>query len=59
VDWRLRCLRAAGFHPVSADRLARDMTFDLHSLLELVDGGCPPHLAVRIVAPLDWDSSAA
>jgi hypothetical protein len=28
---------------------------DLHQLLELVDRGCPPELAVRILAPLDQD----
>lgn len=35
-----------------ADWLAADSRFDLHALLELVDRGCPPMLAVRIVAPL-------
>ena len=25
---------------------------DLHALLELVDRGCPPRLAVRILAPI-------
>jgi hypothetical protein len=36
-----------------ADRLARDLSFDLHALLELVDRGCPPDLAIRILEPLD------
>ena len=53
ADWRSRCLRGAGFDPASAERIALDSSFDLHALLELVDRGCPPHLAVRIVAPLD------
>jgi hypothetical protein len=26
---------------------------DLHALLELVDRGCPPALAARILAPLE------
>ena len=26
---------------------------DIHALLELIDLGCPPELATRIVAPLD------
>jgi hypothetical protein len=26
---------------------------DLHELLELVDAGCPPELAARILSPLD------
>jgi hypothetical protein len=58
TDWRLRCLRAAGLDRSAAQRLARDTTFDLHALLELIDRGCPPELAVRIVAPLDWEEGA-
>jgi hypothetical protein len=53
VEWRARYLREAGFERALAHRLARDPTFDLHALLELVDRGCPPELAVRIAAPLD------
>ena len=51
VDWRADCLRKAGFERESAEALARDTGFDLHALLELVDRGCPPELAVRILAP--------
>jgi hypothetical protein len=58
VDWRARCLREAGFDAGSAERLAQDTAFDLHALLELVDGGCPPELAARIVAPLDEERPA-
>jgi hypothetical protein len=32
--------------------------YDLHALIELVERGCPPALAVRILGPLD-DRSAA
>jgi hypothetical protein len=46
-------LRAAGFPPALAAALARDGRVDLHALLELVDRGCRPDLAARIVAPLD------
>ena len=53
VDWRYRCLRSAGFSRALARRLAGDRAFDIHALLELVDRGCPPDLAVRIVAPLE------
>jgi hypothetical protein len=35
--------------------LARDPRTDLHALLELVDRGCRPELAARILAPLDGD----
>jgi len=53
VHWRARRLRAAGFEPALADALARDCAYDLHALLELVDRGCPPKLAVRILAPVE------
>ena len=55
VAWRRRRLRTAGFLPDLADAVARDGAMDLHALLELVDRGCPPHLAVRILAPLDTE----
>ena len=52
-DWRRRRLIAAGFEPPLANRLASDDAVDLHELLVLVDRGCPPDLAARILAPLD------
>jgi hypothetical protein len=52
VDWRYCRLREAGFSPVLASTLAR-MRVDLHALLQLVDAGCPPELAARILAPLE------
>jgi hypothetical protein len=54
-DWRLCRLLEAGFPAETAQRLAADRRFDLHALLELVDKGCPPSLAVRIVEPVDTD----
>jgi hypothetical protein len=51
--WRRATLRRAGFEPRLAARVAGAGGFDLHELLALVDRGCPPELAVRIVAPLD------
>jgi hypothetical protein len=53
VDWRTRCLLEAGFEEREASRLGQHPGYDLHALLELVDRGCPPSLAVRILAPLD------
>lgn len=50
--WRRCRLVESGFPAALADRLAGDAAFDLHALLELVDRGCPPELAVRILAPL-------
>jgi hypothetical protein len=53
VGWRRRRLCRAGFEPALADAVARDCAMDLHALLGLVDRGCPPALAARILAPLD------
>ena len=55
VEWRRRRLRAAGFPTALASSVARDCTTDLHALLGLVDRGCPPALAARILAPLDGE----
>jgi hypothetical protein len=52
-DWRRRRLIAAGFDPSLAGELADCAGVDLHELLVLVDRGCPPALAARILAPLD------
>jgi hypothetical protein len=52
VEWRRGRLIAAGFDPTVAAELAQDCAIDLHALLALVDCGCPPQLAARILAPL-------
>jgi hypothetical protein len=52
-SWRLRLLTRAGFEQAQARALAGAAEVDLHALLDLVDRGCPPHLAARILAPLD------
>ncbi len=54
-QWRAQRLRSAGFSGAVAERLASEDRVDLHELLELVDHGCPPHLAARILAPLEQD----
>jgi hypothetical protein len=51
--WRRRQLVEAGFTQELARRLAHNGSYDLHALIELVERGCPPALAVRILAPLD------
>ncbi|MGI9098538.1 MAG: hypothetical protein ACR2H2_08635 [Solirubrobacteraceae bacterium] len=51
-EWRRRRLRAAGFEPELAAELADEPAVDLHELLVLLDRGCPPALAARILAPL-------
>ncbi len=52
VDWRRHVLGEAGFPDRLAAELAADGGVDLHDLLKLVDRGCPPELAARILAPL-------
>jgi hypothetical protein len=53
VEWRRERLLEAGVAPEVAANLAWDCGVDLHALLDLIDRGCPPHLAVRILAPLE------
>jgi hypothetical protein len=58
VAWRRRRLERAGFPARLARELAADPRTDLHAVLDLVDRGCPPRLAARILAPLDHDGEA-
>jgi hypothetical protein len=62
VRWRRARLEQAGFESSMAAAIARDWRSDLHRLLELVDRGCPPQLAARILAPLEepgnWPTEA-
>lgn len=51
--WRRNVLCQAGCDPALARHLAEDGDIDVHELLNLIDRGCPPALAARIVAPLD------
>ena len=50
--WRREQLVLSGFSLPLAARIARDPGYDLHRLIQLVEQGCPPGLAVRILAPL-------
>jgi hypothetical protein len=52
VGWRRCRLLECGFPEELADALAADRAVDLHELLQLVDRGCPPRLAAKILAPL-------
>ncbi len=58
VTWRRDQLAASGFPLPLAARLACDRQYDLHALIELAEQGCPPELAVRILAPADGESAA-
>jgi len=51
--WRRRRLLESGFSQEVVAQLAADARYDLHALIELTERGCPPDLAVRIMAPLD------
>jgi hypothetical protein len=50
--WRCQRLLDAGFGRALARELA-DGRVDLHELIGLVESGCPPELAARILAPLE------
>lgn len=58
VGWRRHRLLDAGFSAALAAVLAADFRADLHAVLELVERGCPPVLAARILAPADEASGA-
>ncbi|MGH2986097.1 MAG: hypothetical protein ACRDLO_05350 [Solirubrobacterales bacterium] len=53
TGWRRQQLVRAGFDPELAAAAAAACGVDLHALIELVERGCPPPLAARILAPLD------
>ena len=58
VIWRREKLAQSGLPLSLAARLARDSRYDLHALIELLEQGCPPDLAIRILAPLEGDETA-
>jgi hypothetical protein len=55
VEWRRGRLLEAGFAADQAGEIANDSGIDLHLGLDLIDRGCPPELAARILAPLDGE----
>jgi hypothetical protein len=58
VRWRCEQLVASGFASALATRVAKNVLYDLHALIELVERGCQPELAVRILAPIEEDGAA-
>ena len=58
IRWRREQLTRAGLPLPLAARIAKDTRYDLHALIELVEQGCRPELALGILAPLDEDSAA-
>jgi hypothetical protein len=55
ASWRRDRLADTGFPRDLAAVLADDRRYDLHALIEVVERGCPPELAVRILAPLEQE----
>jgi len=47
--WRADELMRAGFDPAAAVELASRFDIDLHRATELVDRGCSPELALKIL----------
>jgi hypothetical protein len=58
VQWRREQLTHAGMPRTLAGRVARDERYDLHELMELLEHGCAPSLAVRILEPIERDDAA-
>jgi hypothetical protein len=58
VGWRRERLAEAGFPLPLAARVAEDLQYDLHALIELVERGCPPALALRILAHIGESTAA-
>jgi hypothetical protein len=58
IAWRRMRLCHAGFDSALAEALSREHGVDLHALTGLVERGCPPPLAARILAPFDHERCA-
>ena len=58
VNWRQLELEHCGFPRSLAERVARDQRYDIHQLIGLVQQGCSPALAVRILSPLEAGNAA-
>ena len=57
AGWRKQRLLRAGVDSELAAMIASDCAMDLHAMIELVERGCPPDLAARILAPFDHERS--
>jgi hypothetical protein len=47
--WRATELERAGYSADAATRIARRHDVDLHRAIALVENGCPPELALKIL----------
>ncbi|MEP7194717.1 MAG: hypothetical protein ABI903_17860 [Actinomycetota bacterium] len=59
VTWRLCRLLESGFDQDLAGLLASIPAVDIHALLQLVDRGCSPVLAARILSPVGTPGGSA
>jgi len=59
VNWRQLELEQCGFPRSLAAQVARDERYDLHQLIDLVQQGCAPALAVRILSPLETEDAGS
>jgi len=49
LTWRYASLRRGGYAPDDAARIASARTIDLHWAVELIERGCEPAVALRIL----------
>jgi hypothetical protein len=49
MSWRAETLLRAGFAAPAAVNLAASKHVDLHAAVQLVESGCPPETALRIL----------
>ena len=47
--WRTEVLEKVGYDAVSAHELAARTDIDLHRAIRLIEEGCPPEVALRIL----------
>ncbi len=47
--WRVEVLERAGYDHEAAVEIATRLEIDLHRAVELLEQGCPPDIAVRIL----------
>ena len=48
-QWRAEALERAGYEPRAASRIAARQDVDLHTATELLERGCSPELALKIL----------
>ena len=47
--WRALVLEKVGYNPISVIELAARTDIDLHDAVRLIENGCPPETAIRIL----------